>query len=137
MKPQPVDLKGAANAMEVAGRVLRTRLGEAQRLADGLARRDAASLHDFRIACKRLRYALERFAELEPALHEGGECFAQLQDALGEAHDRDVLLAILPVEMAQTERRLRDEREAYVDRAAELWRQALEALRRCALIVSE
>ena len=99
------------------------------RLADALARgarvddaastrRDKQGLHDFRIACKRLRYALERFQTLEPSLEAIAERLRSLQDALGEAHDRDVLLAILPPTMPATERRLTSEREAFVDRAS-------------------
>ena len=95
------------------------------------------SLHQFRIAGKRLRYALERFEEDDPALHEGTEQLARLQDALGEAHDRDVLLTILPPSMPQTQRRLQTERERYVDDAIALWAQAEHWLRSCTLIVFE
>jgi len=121
--------------MELARRVLRTRVCEVLRLAGGLQRRDQPGLHAFRIACKRVRYALERFADLEPTLETAVKPFAQLQDALGEAHDRDVLLSILPVAMEQTEHRLTGEREACVDRAVGLWAQAQELLRDCPLIV--
>lgn len=94
-------------------------------------------LHQFRIAGKRLRYALERFADDDPSLRDGAERLARLQDALGEAHDRDVLLAILPPAMPQTQRRLHDEREGCVDDAVVLWAQAEHWLRSCALIVFE
>ena len=107
MKPERVDLRGVTDAAELARRVVATRLREVRRLAGGLERRDRQGLHDFRIACKRLRYALERFDDMEPSLRSPRERLASLQDALGEAHDRDVLLAILPAAMAQTERRLR------------------------------
>jgi CHAD domain-containing protein len=137
LKPERIDLRGANGAIEIARRVLQTRLREARRLAVGLDLRDQRSLHDFRIACKRLRYALERFEEREPALHASAERLARLQDALGEAHDRDVLLAVLPPLMAQTERRLQAQRETSVDDAVHLWAHAQEAMRRCPLIVFE
>lgn len=121
MKPQPVELRGAIGVVEVVERVLEARLREVRSLTTGLRSRNQQGLHDFRIACKRLRYALERFEVLDPSLESAAQRLAELQDALGEAHDRDVLLAILPPAMATTERRLRIDREASVDRAVALW----------------
>jgi CHAD domain-containing protein len=121
MKPERVDLGGVTDVNELIDRVLRTRLREARTLSPGLARRDKQGLHEFRIACKRLRYALERFENLKPSLQLAAERLADLQDALGEAHDRDVLLTILPASMGATERRLRTERDGHVDRAVTLW----------------
>ena len=121
MKPQRVDLRDARSIGDVAKSVLETRLREARALAGALERRERIDLHDFRIACKRLRYALERFEALDSMLALGADRLAQLQDELGEVHDRDVLLAILPPAMGQTERRLQSEREACVDRAIMLW----------------
>lgn len=123
MKPEPVPLRDATHPDEVVRRVLHTRLREARALADGLMQRDRQGLHAFRIACKRLRYALERFCDFDPSLGPAAERIALLQDALGEAHDRDVLLAILPPAMATTERRLQAGRETCVDRAIALWRE--------------
>jgi CHAD domain-containing protein len=137
VKPEPVLLRGVTDSTELARRVLHTRLREVRRLAGGLERRDQLGLHNFRIACKRFRYALDRFSEREPSLEGPAKAFARLQDALGEAHDRDVLLAILPASMAQTERRLRTEREACVDRAGVLWTQVQELLLDCPLIFFE
>ena len=128
MKPEPVLLRGVTDSTELARRVLHTRLREVRLLAGGLEQSEPRRLHAFRIACKRFRYALDRFSELEPSLEAPAKSFALLQDALGEAHDRDVLLSILPAAMAQTEHRLRTEREARVDRAGVLWTQAQELL---------
>ncbi len=124
MKPERVHLRAACNAGDLAERVVQTRLREVRALAEGLRGRDRQALHDFRIACKRLRYALERFAELDAGLDAAAAGLASLQDALGEAHDRDLLLAVIPPAMGATERRLRAEREACVDRAIALWGQA-------------
>jgi CHAD domain-containing protein len=137
VKPHHVDLRDAKTRDEVARRVVRTRWREARALSCGLDGRDMVSLHQFRIAGKRLRYALERFAQDDPSLHDGAEHLAKLQDALGEAHDRDVLLTILPPSMPQTQSRLKTERERYVDDAIALWTQAEHWLRSCALIVFE
>jgi CHAD domain-containing protein len=124
MKPLRVELRGVDEVDELVNRVLQTRLREARELAHGLQKRDKQSLHDFRIACKRLRYAFERFESLDPSLAAIAEKLASLQDALGEAHDRDVLLTILPPAMSATERRLVTDREARVDRAIALWAEA-------------
>jgi CHAD domain-containing protein len=137
VKPERVELNGVREPRELAERVLQTRLREARGLTQGLQRRDKQGLHDFRIACKRLRYALERFGALEPSLAEIAERLARLQDALGEAHDRDVLLAILPPAMAATERRLRTEREECVDRAGALWSELDEMIKRSILTASQ
>jgi CHAD domain-containing protein len=137
VKPQHVDLRDAGSREEVAGRVVRTRWREARELSGRLETRDSIGLHQLRIAVKRLRYALERFEDDDPTLHDGVELLATLQDALGEAHDRDVLLAILPLSMPQTQCRLRDQRERYVDAAVVIWARAEHWMRSCALIVFE
>ncbi len=129
VKPQPVELRGLANVDGIVDRVLQTRLGEVRALASGLESRDKQNLHDFRIACKRLRYALERFGAVEPSLEQIADRLALLQDALGEAHDRDVLLTILPPTMPATERRLQQERTQLVDRADALWSELQPMMR--------
>ncbi|HEY1881751.1 MAG TPA: CHAD domain-containing protein [Candidatus Cybelea sp.] len=137
MKPEHIDLRGVGEVSALARRVLKTRGREVQRLAAGLEHRDKQGLHDFRIACKRLRYALERFADRESPLLATAERLTLLQDALGEAHDRDVLLSVLPPTMPQTERSLRNERDLYVERAGVLWREVQELARACALMFFE
>ncbi len=133
MRPENIDLAGVKDVRELVTRVAKTRLREARRLATALERRDMQGLHDFRIACKRLRYGLERFAEIEPSLDEIAGRLGVMQDALGETHDRDVLLAILPPTMAATERRLQTERVQWVDRAAALWSE-LDRLIECSTL---
>jgi CHAD domain-containing protein len=137
VKPEHIDLRGVGEVSALARRVLKTRGREVQRLAAGLEHRDKQGLHDFRIACKRLRYALERFADRESPLLATAERLTLLQDALGEAHDRDVLLSVLPPTMPQTERSLRNERDLYVERAGVLWREVQELARACALMFFE
>ena len=125
MKPERVALQGVSELHDIVGRVVQTRIREVEALASGLDRRDKQGLHDFRIACKRVRYALERFGDLDGSFEASAERFTALQDALGEAHDRDVLLTILPPTMGKTQRRLQEEREQCVDRAVALWKQPL------------
>jgi CHAD domain-containing protein len=106
---------------DVIDRIVNARRREMSALSSALTSRDMQALHDFRIACKRLRYAMERFYDRVPEFAAAAARLAEMQDALGEAHDRDVLLRILPPTMPQTERRLNDQREELVDRAAEIW----------------
>jgi len=129
MKPEPIDLRGVTTVEELVERVVETRAREVRQLTAGLERRERRGLHDFRIACKRLRYALERFAELRPSLQAVAERLALLQDALGETRDRDLLLAVLPPSMPATERRLQYEREASVDRALALCGELEQTMR--------
>jgi CHAD domain-containing protein len=121
MKPERVDLHDVSEVRALMDRVVQSRWREVRRLSGGLDVRDKQGLHDFRIACKRLRYALERFESVDPSHQSAAERLAQIQDALGEAHDRDVLLAIVPPTMALTQRRLQQDREGFVERAAALW----------------
>ncbi len=122
MKPRRIDLAGAKEPGEIVRRIVAARLAEARALAGELQHRRSRGLHAFRIACKRLRYALERFENLDPSLQRAAERLAGVQDALGDTHDRDVLLSILPPSMGATQRRLTIERESSVARAKRLWR---------------
>jgi len=128
MRAEVVDLSGVDDRCGLARRVVAKRADEVMRLSQALAGRDKGELHDFRIACKRLRYALERFSVIEPSFAQMAEHFAGLQDALGQARDRDVLLTILPPAMGDTQRRLQREREVCVIAADVMW----EALRETA-----
>ena len=131
MKPRRVDLQGAQTPGDVMARVIATRFAEADALASELERAEPHGLHALRIACKRLRYALERFADRDERLGQIAVEFSKLQDALGETHDRDVLLTILPPTLRETERRLRADRAAHAAAARELWprlRDMLEGL---------
>jgi CHAD domain-containing protein len=83
----------------VAARVLAgvsERLGEVIARSPGMtqAAPDADTLHALRIDCKRLRYALELHAAAYGFSYDVERKLARdLQDVLGEIHDRDLLLA--------------------------------------------
>lgn len=77
-----------------AERIIRTRLAE---LHDVLPRAldpgEVRTLHDLRIAAKRLRYLLELFGGLlGPYAATAAKRMKELQDLLGEIHDCDVTL---------------------------------------------
>lgn len=123
MKPERIALDGASDIDDVVRRVVRTRLGEVRKLAAGLELREKQRLHHFRIACKRLRYALERFDAVDPSLGTAAKHLSHMQDVLGEAHDRDVLLEILPPTMQRTRNELQLQRERCVEEAMKLWQE--------------
>ncbi|HEV3091940.1 MAG TPA: CHAD domain-containing protein [Candidatus Cybelea sp.] len=136
-KPERIELHGVADPGELMARVLAVRSRELGRLQGALQSGEGAGLHDFRIACKRLRYALERFEKVEPSLAPIAQSLSRLQDALGAVHDRDVLASILPPALEQAERKLHRERTAFVEQAVALWAQTKEKARVCTLILFE
>jgi hypothetical protein len=120
-KPRPVPgLEPDARLRPNARRVLAVRIEEVYSY-DGLVADPAnvTDLHDMRIACKRLRYLLEIFgiafdADLEPFLDEVKE----LQDLLGDIHDRDVQIPMLEGHLAWLEQREAGAARRLVDETA-------------------
>jgi len=66
-----------------------------RRLVAALGTDDTAALHRLRISVKRLKYTLEPFLTLFPAMGGAYGVSADVQEALGLAHDYDVLDAAL------------------------------------------
>jgi CHAD domain-containing protein len=128
VKPGFVELDAAAEPLDVLRTVTGVRLAEAVALAYAFRDGSPAALHQFRIACKRLRYGLERLAVLAPPLEAAAATFSHLQDALGEARDCDLLLAALPPTMPKTRTRLLEDRLTNVLHAARLWNDAVVLL---------
>ncbi len=125
MKPGPVDLGDAREAPQILRCVVGVRFAEAGALATALGTCGTGELHQFRIAVKRLRYALERFAEIDPLFEATTAHLAHLQDALGETRDCDLLLAALPPTMPKTRARLLEHRMTNALYAQRLWNDAL------------
>ncbi len=67
--------------------------GVVERLGEARGTDDPARLHALRIAVKKLRYTIEPFLPVFPALSNSYDLLADIQDCLGLAHDLDVLLA--------------------------------------------
>jgi CHAD domain-containing protein len=77
---------------KMAAAVILDRLKELEKLSESLYKPfEIESLHDMRIAAKRLRYALELFQQCwGRSLHTFAKSAARMQTALGELHDCDV-----------------------------------------------
>lgn len=113
------------NPREVVRELLRLRFAECLERQSALSGNDDEALHAFRLACKRLRYAIERspqdLAELQPA----AERLSQMTDELGAAHDCVVLAGLANKHGAQhIASRARHDRNAAVKRAIKTWQQS-------------
>jgi sugar phosphate isomerase/epimerase len=120
-KPRPVEgLDPHRRLRPNARRILAVRIDEVWGYERVVQRPDAVTeLHDMRIACKRLRYLLEIFsvafsADLEPYIDQVKE----LQDLLGEIHDRDVQVPALQEHLDWLERREAEAAQRLVARRA-------------------
>jgi CHAD domain-containing protein len=124
MKARQIDLSDACGVDDAMRRIAIVRFAEVLTLVPALRRGRSRDLHDLRIACKRLRYALESFTPREPALLEAASRLSQLQDALGDLHDRDLLLLVMPKKLLVSAQSIRIQREDALARARALWRDA-------------
>lgn len=83
---------GAVTYAKISGDVIAGRLKELEALSNSLYKPfEVESLHEMRIAAKRLRYALELFQQCwGRALARYAKSAAQMQKALGDLHDCDI-----------------------------------------------
>ena len=105
-----------------AARIVRTRLDELRGFADRALAADATEAqHDMRIAAKRLRYVLEIVGPcIGEEAHAARKAAKQLQSALGDLHDCDLMLAkVRGVESLAPV--LRKRRERHFHDFVELW----------------
>ncbi len=97
-KPRPVaGVDPTRRVRPNARRILATRIDEVWSYADDVAQPGRVrELHDMRIAFKRLRYLLEIFGEAFGAdLSSFVDEIKDMQDILGDIHDRDVQVPML------------------------------------------
>lgn len=127
MKAREIDLAPAVGVEDAMRRIAIVRFSELLALAPALRTQRDKDLHDFRIACKRLRYALERFTVTEPSLLEPSSRLEQLQEALGEWHDCVLLLGAMPAGLGATRTRITAQRNDALARSRALWRDAFAA----------
>lgn len=117
-----ITFSGVDSPEQAAQFVLRVRFAECLEKQGALDGDDNDAIHAFRLACKRLRYAIERF-ELAP-LQPAADALKRVTDELGSAHDCVVLARRASDCGADlvAERALRD-RDRYVRRGTRAWRE--------------
>jgi CHAD domain-containing protein len=126
-EPREIAFSGIATAEDAVRQVLRLRFAECLEKQAALSGADDEAVHAFRLACKRLRYALERFDQTKTVLAASAELLAGITDELGAAHDCVVLAARAGKCGADlvAQRALAD-RDRYERRAARIWKRGFE-----------
>jgi CHAD domain-containing protein/CYTH domain-containing protein len=79
----------------VVGGLARTHVADLAELLESIADRDDESVHDARIAGKRLRYLLEPLRDAAPGARDVVAMLKRLQDLLGAIHDLRMLAAVI------------------------------------------
>lgn len=91
MKARTVPISRSDTPRVVMQRIITVRFAELLQRSQALSSGGVKGLHDMRIACKRLRYALETFTTQLPFLSPAAQALRTMQDTLGELHDCDML----------------------------------------------
>lgn len=130
---------GNENAQALCDRAIRDPLATVQcgvPTGDEMSAPDMESLHQFRIACKSLRYLLEFQKELSGSAAENGEALAilaEVQQRLGDLHDLSRRAVLLTSGKRATSKSVRKWRKETVHNAAERfgqeWRRTSQWLR--------
>lgn len=125
--------------LKMSSAVIQNRLKELEKLSESLYKPfEIESLHDMRIAAKRLRYAMELFQQCwGSSLLTFAKTAARMQTALGEVHDCDVWIDNVGKQITQARKQKQDNRVAaliwllshfvkvrtkHLRRAYDLWR---------------
>lgn len=119
---------GISNPQLAERHAVRVRFAEALQRQTVLEGGDDEAVHAFRLACKRLRFALERIASPPPQLSRAGPLLSALTDELGWAHDCAVLAGLAREHGAPlVALRAKRDRDRYVLRGRRLWRHAFRS----------
>ena len=86
-----VPLEGINRPVDALRQLVRVRFAECLEKQEALMGSDDDAMHRFRLACKRLRFAIEREPESEAGLKPAAELLSRITDQLGCAHDCVVL----------------------------------------------
>lgn len=101
------------------------RFAEVLALSAALAAESDERHHAFRLACKRLRYAIERSDPQLLGLEGTARWLSEMTDALGEAHDAVVLQnEALAADAPRTAASLRKARQEALRNARTIWKTA-------------
>jgi CHAD domain-containing protein len=112
---------------DVIERALRERRRDCFALAPALYTHDDDAIHRFRLACKRLRFAIEGF-EVESLAH-AAEALSDITGELGSAHDCVVLSErARRCDAGAVAWHAMQDRGRYVKRARALWQQLVPEL---------
>lgn len=125
--PLQPHLRSLQTPEQAERRVIRIRFAESLQRQAALESDDDERVHGFRLACKRLRFALERLEPQPEELSRTVALLAELCEELGWAHDC-ARLAHFASECGAplvAQRALRD-RARYLTRARRLWRHAFK-----------
>lgn len=108
--------------------LLRVRFAECLEKQNALNGADDDAVHAFRLACKRLRYAIERWENPGKDLEPVAELLSKITDELGAAHDCVVLAKRASECKAElVVRRALKDRDRYKKRGKRLWYGAFKA----------
>ena len=125
MSARSVNLRDARDPSEAAARIVAIRFAECLAAGIAIVSKDEAHLHTLRIACKRMRYALERFARELPQMQPAVMQLVEIHDALGSVHDCALLRDLARKRGAHLMlRRVEHEYAEDLRRARRLWRDA-------------
>ena len=130
-----VPLDDAASPSDAIRRIVTVRLAETLASCTALDGRDDEAIHSFRLACKRLRFTLERFTAWVPHAADATQILREVAGLTGESRDATLLMRRAQRcgagGIAAGEARRRDN---CVERAAAVWRAAFarEAFRELA-----
>lgn len=121
-------MKNTASPEDAQRNIVRVRFAQALHQQSALDSHDDERVHAFRLACKRLRFALERLDPQAPGIERALLLLSRLTDELGWAHDC-MQLAQIALECAAplVAVRARRDRDRYVLRARRLWRHAFRS----------
>jgi CHAD domain-containing protein len=126
----PAALRFSANGgvIEAQRHIARVRFAECLQRQSVLDGGDDAALHAFRLACKRLRFALERMEQAPADLDRAIALCGRLTGELGGAHDCARLAELADgCNAPLVAVRARRDRDVYVRRAQRLWRRAFSS----------
>ena len=121
-------MKNTASPEDAQRNIVRVRFAQALHQQSALDSHDDERVHAFRLACKRLRFALERLDPQAPGIKRALLLLSRLTDELGWAHDCMQLAQIaLDCAAPLVAVRAGRDRDRYILRARRLWRHAFRS----------
>ena len=124
-KPRAIRFEPDWTPLEAAEHIFAVRFAEVLALSAALAAERDERHHAFRLACKRLRYAIERNDPKLLGLEATAQWLSEMTDALGAAHDAVVLRdEALETGASRTAASLRKSRQDALHDARAIWKTA-------------